>query len=208
MKRAGFVVIGKSEHAGVRDHRRHGVRAERRVPEPVGHLAHARRLVGRRRGGGRRGRAAARARLGRRRLGPHPRRLLRPLRDQAVARARLCRPVRQRLAGAVAERAALGHRPRRGRVPRRDRGLRAGRRALGAATGAARSSRRSAPTRAGCGSRSRPSPPMPHPVDPRLVDVARRAADALAALGHDVVERDAAVGRRVGAVARSRSSGS
>jgi amidase len=32
-------------------------------------------------------------------------------------------------------------------------------------------------------------PAVPHPVDPRLVDVARRAADALAALGHDVVER-------------------
>ena len=32
-------------------------------------------------------------------------------------------------------------------------------------------------------------PAVPHPVDPRLVDVARRAADALAGLGHDVVER-------------------
>ncbi len=32
-------------------------------------------------------------------------------------------------------------------------------------------------------------PPMPHDVDPRLVAVARDAADALAALGHDVVER-------------------
>jgi len=32
-------------------------------------------------------------------------------------------------------------------------------------------------------------PAVPHPVDPRLVDVARNAADALAALGHDVVER-------------------
>jgi amidase len=32
-------------------------------------------------------------------------------------------------------------------------------------------------------------PAVPHPVDPRLVDVARRAADALAELGHDVVER-------------------
>jgi len=31
-------------------------------------------------------------------------------------------------------------------------------------------------------------PPMPYPVDPRLVDVARDAADALADLGHDVVE--------------------
>jgi amidase len=32
-------------------------------------------------------------------------------------------------------------------------------------------------------------PPIPHEVDPRLVDVARCAADALSRLGHDVVER-------------------
>ena len=32
-------------------------------------------------------------------------------------------------------------------------------------------------------------PAVPYDVDPRLVDVTRRAADALAALGHDVVER-------------------
>ena len=32
-------------------------------------------------------------------------------------------------------------------------------------------------------------PPIPFDVDPRVVDVTRRAADALAALGHDVVER-------------------
>jgi len=33
------------------------------------------------------------------------------------------------------------------------------------------------------------SPAIPSDVDPRLVDVTRRAADALTALGHDVVER-------------------
>jgi len=33
------------------------------------------------------------------------------------------------------------------------------------------------------------SPAIPYDVDPRLVDVTRRAADALTALGHDVVER-------------------
>ena len=32
-------------------------------------------------------------------------------------------------------------------------------------------------------------PPIPHPLDPGAVAVARAAADALAALGHDVVER-------------------
>jgi amidase len=32
-------------------------------------------------------------------------------------------------------------------------------------------------------------PAVPHPVDPRLADVARAAGSALAALGHDVVER-------------------
>ncbi|HZQ16116.1 MAG TPA: amidase [Gaiellaceae bacterium] len=32
-------------------------------------------------------------------------------------------------------------------------------------------------------------PPIPHPVDPAVASVARDAADALAALGHDVVER-------------------
>ncbi|MBA3841287.1 MAG: amidase [Actinobacteria bacterium] len=32
-------------------------------------------------------------------------------------------------------------------------------------------------------------PAVPHPVDPRVVSVMRSAADALAALGHDVVER-------------------
>ncbi|HVC85961.1 MAG TPA: amidase [Gaiellaceae bacterium] len=31
-------------------------------------------------------------------------------------------------------------------------------------------------------------PPIPHEIDPRVVDVARQAADALAALGHEVVE--------------------
>ena len=138
MKGAGFVVLGKSEHAGVRDHARHGVRAERRVPQPVGHLAHARRLIGRRGGGGRRGRAAARARLGRRRLGPHPgRRAAASSGSSRRAGASPPRPYVERLARAVAERAALGHRPRRRGVPRRDRGLRAGRRALGAPAGAA-----------------------------------------------------------------------
>ena len=95
------------EHAGVREHVRHRVGAQRRVPQPVGHDAHARRFVRRRSCCGRRRRAAARARLRRRRLDPHSRLVLRPLRDQAFAWTRLPRSVRQRLARAVAERAAL-----------------------------------------------------------------------------------------------------
>ena len=46
MKDAGFIVLGKSntpEFGITRDHR---IGPERRVPQPVGHLAHARRLVG------------------------------------------------------------------------------------------------------------------------------------------------------------------
>ena len=90
------------EHARVRQHVRHRVGAERSLPQPVESGAHARRLVGRRgRGGGGRD-DAARARLGRRRLDSHPCVVLRPLRHQAVARTRLPRAVRQRLARAVA----------------------------------------------------------------------------------------------------------
>ena len=48
-------------------------------------------------------------------------------------------------------------------------------------------------------------PPIPHEVDPRVVAVARSAADALAALGHDVIEgRAAVVGR--GAARRLREA--
>ena len=95
LKEAGFVIVGKTQHARVRDHGGHRVRPERRLPESLGPAADARRLVGRRGGRGRGGRAPARARLRRRRLDPHSRLLLRPLRAQAVARPRLARALRR-----------------------------------------------------------------------------------------------------------------
>ena len=55
MKEAGFVVLGKSNTPEFGIDRDHRVGAERRLPQPVGHLAHPGRLVGRRRRGSRRG---------------------------------------------------------------------------------------------------------------------------------------------------------
>ncbi len=83
------------------------------------------------------GRARARARLGRRRLDPDPGLVLRPLRPEAVARARLAGAVRQRLARALAERADLGDRARCRGLPRRRRRVRVGRRERPAAARAA-----------------------------------------------------------------------
>ena len=191
MKDAGFVVLGKSNTPEFGITCGHRVGAERRLPQPVGHVAHT---PGGSSGGAAAavaaGVAAARARLRRRRLDPHPGVVLRALRDQAVARARLPRAVR-RAARSSCRRAGRSRstRARRRGVPRRDRGLRAGRRALGAAAGAA------VPRRG----RRRPGPAA-HRVHGRAADPARRstrasstsrarAADALAALGHDVVER-------------------
>ena len=84
----------QDEHAGVRNGRVHRVGAERRDPEPVEHRADAGWLERRRGGSARSGPRAGRPRDRRRRLDPHPRVLLRPLRAQAVARARLERAVR------------------------------------------------------------------------------------------------------------------
>jgi amidase len=89
LREAGFVVVGitnmpefgilpttEPRHTGA-------------TRNPVGHGAHARRLL-RRLGGGRGGRdGAARARQRRRRLDPHPGRLLRPRRPQAQPRPHL-----------------------------------------------------------------------------------------------------------------------
>ena len=89
------------------DHRRHGVAQLGRHPQPVGHRAHAGWLERRQRrgGGGRPG--AAGARHGRRRLDPHPGRLLRAVRPQAPARARLAHARRPALARH--ERGRRGH---------------------------------------------------------------------------------------------------
>ena len=148
----------QEQHARVRDHCGHGIRPERRVPESLGPLAHAGRLVGRRGSRGRCRCAPARARLGRRRLAPHSGLLLRPLRDQAFARPGLGRTLPERLARAFAERPDLRLGARRRRVSRRARRLRAGRCSLGAAAEPAVPRRGRSGSRAGCGSRSRPSP--------------------------------------------------
>ena len=82
---------------------------------------------------GRRGRPrAGRARQRRRRLDPHPRRVLRPRRAQAGARAHLAGARARRLL-AGHRRRAHAHRRRHRRDPRRARRLRARRRDLGAA---------------------------------------------------------------------------
>ena len=166
------------------------------MPQPVEHRRDARRLVGRRRRRGRGGRAAARARLRRRRLDSHPGLVLRSLRDEALARPRLARAVRERLARARRQNGPIS-------VTVRDAaafldvivGLRAGRRALGTAAGATvpRRGRR----------RPRPAADRVHgraadPVRGRPALRRRRARRGrrARALGHDVVERTPAVAGR------------
>ena len=83
LRDAGFVIVGTTAlpEFGIlptTEPRRNGADAQ-----PVGPRAHARRLVRRRGRGGRRRHGAARARQRRRRLDPHPGRLLRPRRAQA-----------------------------------------------------------------------------------------------------------------------------
>ncbi len=114
--------------------------------------AHARRLLGRRRRGGRRRHGAGRPRQRRRRLDPHPRRLLRPRRAEAEPGPHLGGARTGRLL-AGHRRHADAHRRRDRRDPRRARRLRAGRRDLGAAAVRAVRRSRSAAIRGGCGSR-------------------------------------------------------
>ena len=89
LRDAGFVIVGKTtlpEYGILPSHRVAPLRAD---AQPVGPRAHAGRLL-RRRGGGRRRRDGPdRARQRRRRLDPDPRRVLRPRRPQARARAYL-----------------------------------------------------------------------------------------------------------------------
>ena len=123
-------------------------------PQPVGSRAHPRRLLRRRGGGGGQRHGAGRPRQRRRRLDPHPRRLLRAGRAQAEPRTDLRGPRARRLR-AGDRRHAHAHRRRHRGDPRRARRLRAGRRHLGAAAGrAVRAERGTPPARraAGCGS--------------------------------------------------------
>ena len=116
----------QDEYARVRHDRIHRLTAERAVPDAVGPRPQRGRLE-RWRCGCRRGRPRrARAGLRRRRLDPDSRLVLRPLRDQGIARPRLERPLR---AGDRArhDRAARPHRGRRRRLSRPRHRLRVGR---------------------------------------------------------------------------------
>ena len=123
----------------------HGVADVRHHPQPVGPAAHARRLERRLGRGGRRRAVLGGARLRRRRLDPHPGRLLRAVRPQAAARPRADRAH----GGAVARAVAPGARsraasPTRALLLRRDR----------ATAGARRSPTRPRASPASSGSRS------------------------------------------------------
>ena len=137
----------QDQHARDGHPARHRARPLRPRPQPVGHVAHARRLLGRerRRGGVRHG--AGRPRERRRRLDPHPGVVLRPGRPQAEPRPRVARAGVQRVRGRGRDRGLRQPQRRRHRAdPRRDLGLRAGRPVLGARPRSARSSRRSTAT--------------------------------------------------------------
>ena len=122
----------QDQHAGARDHGGDRVRAERRLPEPVGHVADARRLERRGRGGGRGRDVAGRARERRRRLDPHSGVVLRAVRDQARPRPRLAGAV-GRARGLLDERPADPDGARRCCASRRDGRLRDRRSVVGAA---------------------------------------------------------------------------
>ena len=96
LREAGAIIVGLTHAAGAGDLRLHRVGDLRRHPQPLEPAAHPGRLQRRLRRGGRRRAGADRLGRRRRRLDPHPRRLLRPLRAEA--------PARPRLAGAGARR--------------------------------------------------------------------------------------------------------
>ena len=140
------------EHAGVRDPADDRAAPHRRDPQPVEPRPHARRLLGRLGGRGRRRHAAGRARQRRRRLAPHPCRVLRARRPQAEPRARLARARPRRLVPRLRRR-PHPHRRRDRAAARRARRLRGRRRDVGAAAGRAVRDRRCGATPAACASR-------------------------------------------------------
>ena len=115
----------QDEHAGVRHDRVHRLGAERPLPDALGPVAERGRLERRRRRRARGRPLRDRAGLGRRRLDPHPRLVLRRLRLQGLARPRLERAVRAR-DRARHDRAARPHDRRRRRLPRRRRAATSG----------------------------------------------------------------------------------
>ena len=145
------------------------------------------RLERRLRRGGRRGHGAARARQRRRRLDPHPRRVLRARRPQAEPRARLQRARSRRLV-AGGQRRPHAHRGRHRDRARRPRRLRGRRRQLGAAPDRALRDRRCGARPGSCAWRSRPRTRSTRAVDPEAIHGLRVGAELLAALGHEVVE--------------------
>ena len=133
--------------------------------QPLGPRALPGRVLRRSGRRGRVGHGARRARQRRRRLDPHPRRLLRPRRPQAPARAHL-RGARTGRVAARDRRRADPHRRRHRRDPRRARRLRDRRRHLGPAARAAIRSRR----RAACPRRLRIAVTTLPPIADAVVD--------------------------------------
>ena len=164
------------QHAGVRAQRHDRAGGVRADPQPLRPRAHARRLERRLGGGGRRAHGADRACQRRRRLDPHPGVLLRAVRAQADAQPQHLRALCRRGPGGLLGRArGLAQRARQRRGARCDRRPRASATPTSPRRHPGPSSRRSAPRRAGCGSRSPPprstacrciptaSPPPPPP---------------------------------------------
>ena len=111
------------QHARVRPQRLDRAGAVRPDPQPLGPRPLERRLERRLGGRGRRPHGAARACQRRRRLDPHPRLLLRPVRPQDHARAPVLRALCRRGAGRLLGRArGLAQRARQRRRPRCQRG--------------------------------------------------------------------------------------
>ena len=113
----------QDEPARAGDLRLHRDRGLGHHPQPLGPRPHAGRLQRRlRRGAGRRA-LRRRVGVGRRRVDPHPRRALRPVRAEAAARPDLARPGSRALARAVGDRLAgalgRGLGPLARRLPRR-----------------------------------------------------------------------------------------
>ena len=106
LREAGAIVRRPDAAAGAGDLRLHRVGHLRRHPQPLEPAAHAGGLERRQRRGGRRGPGPDRLGRRRRRLDPHPGRLLRSLRPEAAARPGLAGARARRLARARGRTAA------------------------------------------------------------------------------------------------------
>ena len=174
--RGGLRHRRQDEPARVRDPAGHRAAPARAHAQPLGHRPHAGRVLGRRGRRGRRGDGPDRPRLRRRRLDPHPRRLLRPRRAQEQPHAHLARARHRRRLPRPGRRAHAHGRGGRGDA-RPARRLRARRRQLGAAAGGA--VRRGAgrePGRLRIGLTT--APPIEAEIDPAAERAVRDAAAA------------------------------